>query len=358
MSRAKYSKEEFYDEIKRLYEKFGRIDKNIFKDNSKLKIDYAYYCHKYGGIKNILNELGLSYITYNQIKREDVLRDIQRVYSENGDFTKSIYEKYGKYAPIVIYRELGGWNNARKYLGIETYKKNITKEEVLNDIKKVYDKFYTTSSTVYRKYGEYSETTINKFGGWVELLKELNLKPINEKFGKDFIINEVVKVYEKFGFISKDLINSHCPFTYQAFKSYFANMNEINEYFGKDVFLNCRKSTNAKIIEAYLKNTYGKNNVYTEYTWDWLINKYTGFHMYVDFYIPVINSIIEYDGEQHFKYVEYFHKDFNEYLKGRERDALKDSLIKENSNLNLIRFDCFEEIDNNYIKSKIENALK
>ena len=37
---SRYTKNEFYDEIKRLYCKYGKINKNIFNKYSKLKINF------------------------------------------------------------------------------------------------------------------------------------------------------------------------------------------------------------------------------------------------------------------------------------------------------------------------------
>lgn len=54
-----------------------------------------------------------------------------------------------------------------------------------------------------------------------------------------------------------------------------------------------------------------------------------------DFYLPKQNICIEYDGEQHFKIIEYFGSR-SEYMKRRHRDKLKDQYCLDN-NIKLIR---------------------
>ena len=44
-----------------------------------------------------------------------------------------------------------------------------------------------------------------------------------------------------------------------------------------------------------------------------------------DFYIPSLNTCIEYDGEQHFKQIKHFHQSRQDFLKAKERDRKKNS---------------------------------
>lgn len=55
-----------------------------------------------------------------------------------------------------------------------------------------------------------------------------------------------------------------------------------------------------------------------------------------DIYIPKKRIIIEYDGQQHFKYVKFFHKTRRGYLKARYRDRLKEILAAKHD-LKVIR---------------------
>lgn len=79
-------------------------------------------------------------------------------------------------------------------------------------------------------------------------------------------------------------------------------------------------SKNEKFIEDWLI----KNNVKyeREKTFNDLINPLTNYHLYFDFYLPKYNVVIEYQGEQHYKPIEWF-GGVKEYLKIIERDQYK-----------------------------------
>ncbi len=52
--------------------------------------------------------------------------------------------------------------------------------------------------------------------------------------------------------------------------------------------------------------------------------------LYYDFYLPDYNVLIEFHGEQHFKYKQFFHRNGkNDLLKQQERDLFKKILAKE-----------------------------
>lgn len=44
-----------------------------------------------------------------------------------------------------------------------------------------------------------------------------------------------------------------------------------------------------------------------------------------DFYLPKEKVIIEYDGEQHFHFIKYFHKNREDFLRGQENDRRKNA---------------------------------
>jgi len=68
--------------------------------------------------------------------------------------------------------------------------------------------------------------------------------------------------------------------------------------------------------------------------------------LYLDYYIPVLNTAVEIQGEQHFKYTPHFHKSIMGFAKARQRDADK-SLWCENNGIILIQLP-FNEDDNDW----------
>lgn len=55
-----------------------------------------------------------------------------------------------------------------------------------------------------------------------------------------------------------------------------------------------------------------------------------------DFYLPTLNILVEFDGEQHFKFIPKFHKDMKIFKIAQERDAIKNNYAVDN-NIQLIR---------------------
>jgi hypothetical protein len=51
--------------------------------------------------------------------------------------------------------------------------------------------------------------------------------------------------------------------------------------------------------------------------------------LFFDFYIPALNLLVECQGEQHYKYVPYFHGSKAEYKLHVQRDALKREWAKQ-----------------------------
>ena len=55
-----------------------------------------------------------------------------------------------------------------------------------------------------------------------------------------------------------------------------------------------------------------------------------------DFFIPSKNTLIEFDGEQHYKFFPKFHRDIADFEVMQKRDKIKDRFAQDN-NLTLVR---------------------
>lgn len=74
----------------------------------------------------------------------------------------------------------------------------------------------------------------------------------------------------------------------------------------------------ALLLSRMLKNASYKQEV----TWDWLETKdYT--LMYLDIFFDKHNLAVEFHGEQHFKYPNFFHKNKQQFIEAKKRDNLK-----------------------------------
>ncbi len=62
----------------------------------------------------------------------------------------------------------------------------------------------------------------------------------------------------------------------------------------------------------------------------WLKNPYTNKCMHLDGFNKNLRIAFEYNGKQHYKYVKFFHRTYQEYFNLRYRDSVKRRLCREN----------------------------
>ena len=228
-----------------------------------------------------------------------------------------------------------------------------SKEEIINDIRRVYEEHNSTSSTVYRKYGLFAQSVIERnWGSWCNALAELNLEGICKKVGRDTIIKELNAVLSAHGFLSKDLIDRECTFTYQAASIALGGMDGICSVLGKGCVFNKRESTGHRLIREILKRHVGSEEFTEEQTFDWAINSETMRPLYYDFYIPSLSKLVEFDGAQHFIHTKYFHETKDAFAAAQRRDVLKNELALQNG-LTVIRFNFRDELSDEFVIKKI-----
>jgi len=105
-------------------------------------------------------------------------------------------------------------------------------------------------------------------------------------------------------------------------------------------------------LHNILCKIYGRKNVFRNVHPLWAISS-KGVLLEYDVAIPSEKLLIEYDGIQHYKYPNFFHKTKKEYLAQVRRDKKKNKLAKDNG-WKLVRFKYNENID----KINIERKLK
>lgn len=82
-----------------------------------------------------------------------------------------------------------------------------------------------------------------------------------------------------------------------------------------------------------------------------------GYHLEVDAYFPDLNLIVEYNGEQHYRYEPYVSKTYDRYLKTLENDEIKVQLCEQHGcDLMIIPYTqvkCVPDIIDRYINSRM-----
>lgn len=102
-----------------------------------------------------------------------------------------------------------------------------------------------------------------------------------------------------------------------------------------------------KILERY----YGTHNIVTSFHPLWAVSNKRALLEY-DIFIKNKNILIEYNGEQHYKFIRIFHRRLKRFEDQKTRDALKETLAKAN-NFKFIVIKYNEPLVEDYIITKI-----
>lgn len=295
---------------------------------------------------------------HNKVKKEDLLNDILHVYKNRGTnkFKLDYYLQEGKYSKSPI-KTNGGWNNILIELGIQTNNnKNVSKEDAINDLIKFKQEYNSLSSSLYRKHGRYSQIVIDKlFGNFTSFVLEAGFMPerITRNLSDEELLKHLKDIYNEHGYLNSTLITNVAPFTYQTLLNRFGLMSKVYELLNIDTNVNKLNyfSSVDKVLDIASK-ILGETPI-KEWTCKELMNPEKTNHLYVDGYYPENNIIIEYDGQQHYEYVEFLHKSHDKFERAQLLDRHKEKIINE-LGINLIRIRYDDPKTEEFIMNKIK----
>ena len=123
---------------------------------------------------------------HRNISDNELILDLQTVVKENNVEILTIeqYEKLGKYSKDTITRRFGSWSLALQKANIKTNRKqikkiNITRKEIIEDIKKIYTKYGYINYKIYDKESIIGlKRVLNEFKYWEDALSEAGI-PLN-----------------------------------------------------------------------------------------------------------------------------------------------------------------------------------
>lgn len=104
-------------------------------------------------------------------------------------------------------------------------------------------------------------------------------------------------------------------------------------------------------LTKILEDIFGKTSVVTAFHPSWAIST-RGVLLEFDIFIPDKKLLIEYNGEQHYKFSRFFHKKAINYLMQLQRDKRKKKLAKEHG-YKLIIFSYKDPIVRDFIYHKV-----
>ena len=116
------------------------------------------------------------------VSEDEMIADLKRVASQLGkdSVTKKEYDKNGKYYSETMRRKIGSWFKILSKAGLyKTRNLGLTDEDLVGDLIRVSQKLKKDSITTveYEQHGEYSKSVFQyHFGTWFKALEKAGLK--------------------------------------------------------------------------------------------------------------------------------------------------------------------------------------
>lgn len=178
----------------------------------------------------------------NLISTQDIIDDVLLVRQTHNPINISIYIKYGKYSTGTIDRNFGNWTNLMNKLKLPVKRNNISKKDIIEDVLKVFNKYGNTTREFYLANGTYSRAPIKRlFGGWNNLLKELKFDiNMHKKVSKKEVVKAIKKLYKKYGYITAVLQRKELGYSQPVIDRIFGSFSNM-------------------LIELEIRQPYGKS---------------------------------------------------------------------------------------------------
>lgn len=272
----------------------------------------------------------------------DELKNIPHFIEMNKDLYDDICKKYN------------GLHNICRELNIKpppTTRK--TKDEVITELYRLNKKYGYVSKPMVEKHSYINyKVIIRMFGSFSNMYDNLNIPrhpsgyiPTSKELLEDF-----KNVYNKFGHISRDIINTESKYSYTCYSDRFGNLNNIRKKLNIPIVVpgECQKAFYT--IKKY--EMYFKENAIKEKTFPWLKNPATDHLLRIDAFFPKHNIALEYNGPQHYKVDNRYSKTVEELKYRQHLDNLKISLLNDH-NIKTIVVSYLDRVNRDYIEKSV-----
>lgn len=190
---------------------------------------------------------------HRDVLDEELLDDLRRVAEllKTDYFSRSEYQKHGKYGSSTITRRFGSWNNAIKTVGLKVNEVSPRRHDLLEKeedffsdmmlIAKSLGKDYVTIGE-YEQYGRFDRSAmLHKYNSWDSLLQMAGLKPTPYRLGKgkeisdEELFQDIERVWIKLGRqpTINDVKNGEFNFAQNTFTRRFGGWRGALEAFVK-----------------------------------------------------------------------------------------------------------------------------
>jgi very-short-patch-repair endonuclease/uncharacterized protein YbbK (DUF523 family) len=299
---------------------------------------------------NHLSGYGCSKCAGNlKLKQEEIIKRFKEVHKDKYDYSKVMYENTNKKV-IIICPEHGEFlqtpSNHLRNQGCKKCKWNdlkLTQEEVIKRFKKVHGDKYDYSKVRYINSNTKVEILCSEHGSFFQLpSSHLNKHGCPKCAYLHNILNNII-IIKKFKNVHKDYNYSKVNYNGSNTKVEIVCLKHgsffqipFNHYRGTGC-PKCAQENSESKGERKVREFLEENNI--KYSQE--VKLFDNYRF--DFYLEDLNTVIEYDGKQHFEPVEYF-GGLEGFLKTQERDKIKTEYCLEN-NIRIIRIAYFEEVE-------------
>lgn len=289
--------------IEQIKEKFSNTNmtvEEIVLENNSL---YLKMINEYKNLYNAFNAIGIKRSSQLKFSEEQVVKILNKLRPYWPLNNKIIIQ----YAPISIdtlKRKFGGLRALCKKYNIpfdEKTHKFITKEELTKEIYNIIDKFGYVSKPLMEKHSIYGPKIVNRiFGNFSNMYSELgiNRHPSGRVPTDDELLNELQRLYDKYGNVTQDIITFESPYSTTCYKDRFGGLNAAKKILNLPGNYPGEDFNSLYVFKKY--SEFLEEDYELEKRFDWLINKDTKAQLRIDCFFKESNLAVEYDGPQHF----------------------------------------------------------
>lgn len=188
------------------------------------------------------------------------------------------------------------------------------------------------------------------FGNLENLKNELNLQIFRKNYSKNEIIEKLILFYNENGTISKELLIKNNYINHKVINRIWGNFQNMYKELFPTILEENRLTSKSCIAAILFINKILKEEPILEAKFDWLKNPKTNKNFRIDAYYEKHNIAIEFQGIQHYQFVKYFHKTLEIFEYKQKLDAIKKNLITSH-NIKYI------EIPYNFNQEQILNLI-
>jgi hypothetical protein len=283
---------------------------------------------------------------------EHMLNEIKRIHNEYGSVTKVLLQKHASVSYDSIKRRFGSMAAALAEVDIEPLqgqRKMITKEEVIDDLDRVYGELGSMSKPLYEKHGKFTPKVVQRvFSSFSKMMTEMGFTqhPSGYIPTELELVDELKRLSEEHGLVTAAIIRNFGKYSTTTYHERFTSLNLAYESAGLPTRQPGACAHADWVIRRFAKSVGEAPEM--EHRFNWLRNPRTNRVLPVDGYFPKAGIIIEYNGPQHYNVDNHYVKTQEALDYRKALDQLKYDLIRKQG-LKLIVIDYRDSFTQDYI---------